>query len=166
MSIYGLRLQEKRKLKQIIYGLRDRQLKNDYIRLRSGKLGKEANILTSLESRIDSLVFRSGLVNSLPFARQLVVHKHFLVLSKKNDETMKSEIVKSPSYRIKPGQTVVLRKKKMTENKHIKKILEKNHKAPNYLTFDKNNLSFSCLRYPSAEELESKIKVNTLLIAE
>jgi len=55
----------------------------------AGKTGD--NLLIILESRLDNVVYRSGLANTRRQARQLVVHGHLLVNGKK---------VNIPSYRV------------------------------------------------------------------
>jgi len=146
-SSYGLQLQEKQKV-IYSYGWRDKQLKNEYIKakLRSGDTG--VNLLVGSESRLDNLIFKSGLVNTLGFARQLVSYKHFLVDGKK---------VNIPSYKIEPGQVISLKKEKMKENKLIKSNLEQNPKVPPYIAFDKQKLTVTYLRYPTVEELSKDI---------
>ena len=146
-SSYGLQLQEKQKV-IYSYGWRDKQLKNEYIKakLRSGDTG--VNLLVGSESRLDNLIFKSGLVNTLGFARQLVSYKHFLVDGKK---------VNIPSYKIEPGQVISLKKEKMKENKFIKSNLEQNPKVPPYIAFDKQKLTVTYLRYPTVEELSKDI---------
>ena len=153
-SPYAAKLQDKQKIKNN-YGLRDYQLKTKYVEARVKSGDTATNLLTSLESRLDNLVFRSGLVNTLPFARQLVSYGHFLVNGKK---------VKSPACQVKPGQIIGLRKAKMHENKLIKSNLEKNIKLPSFLDFDKQKLTITYLRYPAVEELDEGI--NTSLVME
>jgi len=149
---YALKLQAKQTV-MYFYGLRDNQLKNEYIKAKrkSGEVG--TNLLISLESRLDNLVFRSGLVNTLRFARQLVSHGHILV----NDQK-----VKIPSLKVKEGQKITL-KKKMTENKLIKNSLEQNVKFPPFLDFDRQKLVITYLRYPVAEEFNKGINTDLLI---
>ncbi|CAG8456944.1 27255_t:CDS:2 [Gigaspora margarita] len=80
-SPHGLQLQEKQK-----FG-------HGYAK--AGDTG--INLLMSSESRLDNLVLKSGLVNTLRFARQLVSYGHFLVDGKK---------VNIPSYKVKVGQVI------------------------------------------------------------
>ena len=54
------------------------------------------------ESRLDNVVYRSGLSMNRPMARQLVNHGHFEVNGKK---------VNIPSYRVKPGDVVSVRQR-------------------------------------------------------
>jgi ribosomal protein S4 len=69
-----------------------------------------------------------------------------------------------PSYQVKPGDIISLRKEKMAENKLIKGILEQNIKVPNYISVDKKNLTITCLRVPLSEELNKGI--DTSLVVE
>ncbi|CAG8668332.1 3528_t:CDS:2, partial [Ambispora gerdemannii] len=71
------------------------QLKREFAKAKAGAADTGASLLTSSESRLDNVVFRSGLANTLRFARQLVGYKHVLVDGK---------IVNIPSYKIEPGQ--------------------------------------------------------------
>lgn len=101
------------------------------------------------------MVFRSGLANTLRFARQLVGYKHVLVDGK---------IVNIPSYKIEPGQVISLKKEKMKENKLIKSNLEQNIKTPPYISFDKQKLTINYLRHPAIDELNKGI--DTSLVVE
>ncbi|CAG8686351.1 8625_t:CDS:2, partial [Ambispora gerdemannii] len=93
-SPYGLQLQEKQKV-MYGYGWRDKQLKNEYLKAKSKAGDTGINLLVSSELRLDNLVLKSGLVNTLRFARQLVSYGHFLVDGKK---------VNIPSYKVEIGQ--------------------------------------------------------------
>src|SRR5206468_219064 len=117
------------------------------------------NLLTRSESRLDNVVLRSGLANTLGFARQLVSYKHFLI----NGKT-----VNIPSFKVEPGQVISLKKEKMKENKLIKSNLEQNIKIPPYIALDKQKLTITCLRAPQYEDLpEEKLKnINTSLVVE
>ena len=91
ISEYGLQLKEKQKLK-FIYGVLEKQFRH-YFSIAEKMEGKAGdNLLTVLESRLDSVVYRMGLALTRREARQLVVHSHFTVNGKK---------VNIPSYRVK-----------------------------------------------------------------
>ena len=89
-SEYLLQLQEKQKAKYS-YGVLEKQFRRYYEEAvrRSGKTGD--NLLQILESRLDNVVYRSGLARTRRAARQLVSHGHFLVNGEK---------VNIPSYRV------------------------------------------------------------------
>jgi small subunit ribosomal protein S4 len=152
-STYALQNREIQKTKTIYGGIRERQLRKLFIKSQKerGKVGDK--LLTSLQSRLDNLVFRSGLVSTLRFSRQLVSYKHILVDGK---------TVNIPSYQVNPGQVISLKKEKMKENKLIAGNLERNIKFPPYLSFDKQKLTITYLRYPLPEELEKNVNVPLL----
>ncbi|RHZ35407.1 30S ribosomal protein S4 [endosymbiont GvMRE of Glomus versiforme] len=152
-SLYKLQLKEKQKIKYG-YGWRDRQMKNEYMKIKAKSRDTNINLLVISEMRLDSLVFRSGLVNTLNFARQLVSHKHILVDGK---------TVNIPSYKVEAGQVIIL-KEEMKQNELIKNSLEQNIKTPSYIAFDKKELTIAYLRRFTHEELEQGI--NTSLVTE
>jgi small subunit ribosomal protein S4 len=89
-SEYLLQLQEKQKAKYS-YGVLEKQFRRYYEEAvgRSGKTGD--NLLQILETRLDNVVYRSGIARTRRQARQLVSHGHFLVNGHKVD---------IPSYRV------------------------------------------------------------------
>jgi small subunit ribosomal protein S4 len=89
-SEYLLQLQEKQKAKYS-YGVLEKQFRRYYEEAvrRQGKTGD--NLLQILESRLDNVVYRAGLVRTRRASRQLVSHGHFLVNGHK---------VNVPSYRV------------------------------------------------------------------
>lgn len=153
-STYGLQNKEKRKI-CLRYGLREKGLYNLFVKAKKEKDNTGDTLLKMCESRLDNLIFRSGLVNTRRFARLWVSQGHFLVNNQK---------VKSPSYQVEIGQNINLRKEKMVENKLVKSNLEQNAKIPPYISFDKKNLTINYLRYPSPEEYNKDI--DTSLVVE
>lgn len=99
VSEYGLRMREKQKLRYH-YGLTEKQLRRLYqtaLRM-PGDTG--AALLLLLESRIDNLVWRAGFTRTIPAARQLVVHGHVNVGTRR---------ARAPSQNLKVGQVFKLR---------------------------------------------------------
>ncbi len=100
-SDYLIQLREKQKLRTM-YGVLEKQFRR-YYELASRQPGVTGdNLLRLLESRLDNVVWRSGLASTRPQARQLVNHGHFRVNGKKVD---------IPSYRVRPGDIVTLKDK-------------------------------------------------------
>ncbi len=100
-SEYLMQLREKQKARRI-YGLMERQFRNYYQAAARQRGITGENLLRLLETRLDNVVFRSGLATSRDQARQLVLHRHFEV----NGRT-----VNVPSFRVRPGDTVRVREK-------------------------------------------------------
>jgi len=72
---YGLQLREKQKVRRL-YGILEQQFRN-YFRKAERKKGVTGEILLQLlETRLDNVIYRLGIVTSRPAARQLVRHGH------------------------------------------------------------------------------------------
>ena len=93
-SEYATRLREKQRAKRF-YGLRERQFKGAYDRAGGG-----AQLLQSLERRLDNVLYRLGFATTRAQARQFVVHGHVQVNGRKVD---------LPSYPLRLGDVVGLR---------------------------------------------------------
>ncbi|MDP9117720.1 MAG: 30S ribosomal protein S4 [Actinomycetota bacterium] len=102
-SEYLLQMQEKQKAKYS-YGVLEKQFRRYYEEAvrRPGKTGD--NLLQILESRLDNVVYRSGLARTRRLARQLVSHGHFVVNGQKVDV---------PSFRVTRHDIIDVRPKSL-----------------------------------------------------
>jgi small subunit ribosomal protein S4 len=100
-SEYLLQLREKQKAKRF-YGILEKQFRGYYQEAARSKGVTGEELMRICESRLDNVVYRSGLSMNRPMARQLVNHGHFEVNGKK---------VNIPSYRVKPGDVVSVRQR-------------------------------------------------------
>lgn len=100
-SDYREQLREKQKVKRI-YGLLERQFRLFFKRAERMRGVTGENLLSLLERRLDSTVYRLGLASSRIEARQLVRHNHFMVNGKK---------VNIPSYLVKTGDEVEVKER-------------------------------------------------------
>lgn len=141
LSGYGEQLQEKQKL-MFMYGLNDRQFRRffDIARHKEGVL--TINLLQTLESRLDSLVFRMGFASTRRAARQLVSHGHILVNGKKLD---------IPSAIINVGSEISVKDKTKS------KINMENAAIADFVKVDTKTLVGKFSRYPERNELPENI---------
>jgi small subunit ribosomal protein S4 len=155
LSEYGIRLQEKQKLR-FNYGLSEKQLFN-YVKEARRLPGATGSILLQLlEMRLDNIVYRLGFASTIPGARQLVNHGHVLVNGKKVD---------IPSFQCNSNDTVIIRSKKLSQDLAKKSIdLVDSRQIPNYLELDKEGLKGKVLSIINREDVG--INVNELLIVE
>ena len=98
LSDYATQLREKQKVRRI-YGILEDQFRLYYQSADSRKGATGENLLQSLESRLDSVVYRMGFAASRNEARQLVRHKAISV----NGVT-----VTIPSYQVNPSDEVAV----------------------------------------------------------
>lgn len=99
VSDYGIRLREKQRVRRI-YGIQEAQFRSYFSTADRQKGVTGTNLLVLLERRLDNVVYRLGLADSRPQARQLVRHGHFSVNNRKMD---------IPSYSVKVGDLVQVR---------------------------------------------------------
>ena len=88
-----------------------------------------------LESRLDSVIFRSGLAPTIPAARQMVNHGHVRVNDKKVDIA---------SFRMKPGEKVSLRSKMQKHPHGARRVRAPNVRAAQLLGRPTRRSSRSC----------------------
>lgn len=156
-SEYAKLLKEVQKLKSF-YGLRKRDLKK-YVKeaIEKGKKGKDIDIslLERLEMRLDNIVWRMGFASSKRMARQLVSHGFFKVNGKK---------VNIPSYKVKEGDIISLRKEKLNK-KIVEKLKEnlKKVKIPSFLEIDSENLKGKVISSLKVEELVSPFEIRAAI---
>ena len=156
MSEYGLQLREKQKAK-FIYGVLEKPFRNYYEkadRMMTGLTGE--NLMTILESRLDSVVFRMGFARTRREARQIVGHKHVLVNGK---------CVNIPSYLIKAGDVIEIREKSKSLQRY-KDIAEVTggRLVPAWMDVDAENFKGTIKNLPTREEID--VPVDEMLIVE
>lgn len=152
-SEYGIQLQEKQKVR-FMYGLNEKQFSNLFAKVSKMKGIIGENLLKTLESRLDNLVYRMGMAPTRRAARQLVNHGHILV-----DE----KAVNIPSFIVKPNSIISV-KEKALEHPVIVASIESTINRPAYVNFDVKKKQGTYLRLPDRSELNADI--NESLIVE
>lgn len=153
LSDYGLRLQEKQKLKAY-YGVLERQFRK-YVRKAFSKKGVTGeNLLVFLETRLDNLVFRMGMGRTLRQARQMVNHGHILVNGKKVD---------IPSYACKPGDTITLREKSRKTEMFTENVQNGPIFKLDYIDVDKDSFSGQLVSWPTRDVIPVEIYDNYIV---
>jgi len=148
VSEYGQQLKEKQKLK-FIYGVLEKPF-HHYFEIASKMEGQAGNnLITILESRLDSVVYRMGMALTRREARQLATHGHFLVNGRRVD---------IPSYRVKAGDVITLRDKSKSSAK-FKDVLEQTHGrvAPMWLEMNKETFSAKIVRMPTIDDIDYEV---------
>jgi small subunit ribosomal protein S4 len=79
---YATQMREKQKVRRI-YGVLERQFHNYFLKAALAKGVTGATLLTTLERRLDSVIYRLGFANSRQQARQLVRHGIFTLNGRK-----------------------------------------------------------------------------------
>ena len=140
-SVYGQQLIEKQKLR-FFFMVDERQLRRVFkeaLRMR-GSTGE--NLLQKLDSRLDATIYRSGVVASIPAARQLVTHRHVFVNGRR---------VSKPSYLLRPHDVVTL-SDKAKSNLLIADAF-KTGLAVSYIDVDRENFTITRRSVPGRTEI-------------
>ena len=154
LSEYGIQLREKQKAK-FIYGILEKPFKRYYEKAKkmAGVTGE--NLLVLLERRIDNVVFRLGLASTRRQARQLVSHGHILVNGRRLD---------IPSALAKSGDAISI-KDTSKQSEYFKAIKDVGGHgvAPDWLSYDKENLTGKVERLPGREEIDVPISEHLIV---
>jgi small subunit ribosomal protein S4 len=152
---YGMQLREKQKVRKT-YGVLERQFRNYFIAAENQPGVTGENLLRSLETRLDNVVYRAGFAPSRAAARQLVAHRHFAVNGTPTDIA---------SYRMRPGDVVAVRENRRDrEPFKVAKETLRNHQAPIWLALDIDKLSASVASAPSRDQMP--LDLNEQLVVE
>lgn len=155
MSEYGLQLREKQKAK-FIYGVLEKPFRNYYEKADRMRGLTGENLITILESRLDSVIFRMGFARTRREARQVVGHKHVLVNGK---------CVNIPSYLVKAGDKIEIREKSKSLQRY-KDIVEVTggRLTPDWIDVNTEALSGVVKNLPTREMID--VPVEEMLIVE
>jgi len=154
ISDYGVQLREKQKVKRN-YGLSEKQFRLAFERADQKKGMTGVNLLLSLELRLDNVVYRLGLANSRPQARQCVRHRHFLVNGRK---------VNIPSYQVRVGDVIEVREKSQNVqmiNDALDAVVRRT--APPWLELDSENKKGTIRALPTREDITMPIQENLIV---
>ncbi|MFQ5751365.1 MAG: 30S ribosomal protein S4 [bacterium] len=154
-SEYGIQLREKQKVRRI-YGLLERQFRRFFAEAERQKGITSEILLQLLERRLDNVVYRLGFAHSRKSARQLILHRHFLV----NDR-----LVNIPSYILNAGDVVQVKEKsKKLEIVHASMRKMREGRLMPWLELDKAGMRGSLLNVPSRADIP--LEANESLIVE
>lgn len=155
ISEYGLQLREKQKAK-FMYGISEKQFRKYFKKAASSEGNTGSNLITSIEQRLDNVVYRMGFASTRANARQFTTHGHVLVDGKKVD---------IPSFVVKAGQKIEIKEKSKT-NPQVVRALELTNQTGmvEWVDVDKDKVFGIFTRIPTREEVV--IPVEERLIVE
>ncbi len=143
-SDFGTQLREKQKLKNYYGNMNERQFRKIYEEA-ARRRGDTGELLVGLlESRLDTMVYRMGVVATVFAARQFVSHGHVRVNGKK---------VNIPSYQLKAGDEVEVREKSRQIVQVIEAIQKPERSVPEYIEFDQTAMKGKYIRVPKLAEV-------------
>ncbi len=150
---YGIRLQEKQKLR-FHYNVLERQFRKTMAEANAMPGNSGEVLLQLLERRLDNVVRRSGVVRTIWAARQMVAHGHVMLNGRKTDR---------PSARLSVGDVITFKPK-------IEKVIRENmetmagHEVAGWIDFNPSELRIKIVALPTSDQIP--FDVNTNLIVE
>lgn len=152
---YGIRLEEKQKLK-FNYGLTESQLFR-YVKEARRRRGVTGLILLQLlEMRLDTLCFNLGFAKSISQARQLVNHGHI---------TVNKKVIDIPSFQCRLNDIISVKEKSTSKNLIINNMkTSQRNEIPDNLKFDDTKLEGTVLDYCDRNDVQ--LQLNELLVIE
>jgi small subunit ribosomal protein S4 len=148
-SSYGEQLREKQKVKRM-YGVLEKQFRTYYHKASQKKGVTGENLIKTLESRLDNMLFRLGFSSSRSEGRQLIKHGHFLINGKKVDV---------PSYLMKADDVISVRERSRKVER-IKQAMEtaKQRGIPRWLELNIEQFEGKVIAVPERDEITTPIK--------
>ena len=143
-SDYGTQLREKQKLRGYYGNITERQFRRTYQEALRRKGDTGENLIGLLESRLDSVVYRMGLVATPFAARQFVSHGHVRLNGTKANV---------PSMLVSEGDVVEVREKSKQLAVVLEMIQNPERSVPDYIEFDTDALKGKYVRVPKLSEV-------------
>lgn len=154
-SDYGKQLIEKQKAR-FTYGISEKQFSNYVNKIIESKTTTPVvEIFQELETRLDNVVYRLGLVPTRRFARQAVSHGHILVNGRR---------LTIPSFVVKQGDVISIREGSKNNGifSNIDEII-KTKETPAWLTWNSEKQTASMLKLPSMEGQDLLFDLGTVI---
>lgn len=149
---YGIRLQEKQKLRYH-YNILEKQFRNT-IEEAKQKQGNSGDVMMQLlERRLDNVIRRMGVARTIWAARQMVNHGHILVNGKKVD---------IPSFRTSVGDVITIKSK---SEKLARENMESlgGHEVPGWISFNPSELKGTVSSLPTSDQIPFDVNTNLII---
>ena len=156
-SDYGIQLLAKQKLKSYYGNMNERQFRNVYKKAIMKKGDTAENLIGLLERRLDAVIYRAKLSNTIFSSRQLINHGHVKVNGKK---------VNISSYQVKEEDNIEIRDKSKQLALIDIALANKEREVPEYLQLDEKNKKVKFVRTPKFEEVPYPIVMEPNLVIE
>ncbi len=151
-SEFGQQLREKQKAKRI-YGLTEKQFRNYYKKASAGRHATGTTLLTTLERRLDNVVFRAGFALTRAQSRQMVNHRVYLVNGKRMD---------IPSYIVKEGDVITV-KERFIDHPVLREMADVKNSSVEWLSSDVKKRTITVSRLPEEADTEKLINIAAII---
>ncbi|XVN41153.1 MAG: 30S ribosomal protein S4 [Rickettsia endosymbiont of Argas persicus] len=156
-SDYGLHLKAKQRIKCHYGRITEKQFRNLFGSAQKMKGNTGENFIGLLESRLDTIVYRMNIAQTIFAARQLVSHGHIKVNGHKADIA---------SMRLKEGDVVEIKESSRQMTVIQESVSKQGQTTPDYVSFDVDSLSGKYLRVPTISDVRYPFKAEVHLVVE
>lgn len=156
-SDFGNQLMAKQKLRGYYGNITERQFRRIYQEAARRKGDTSENLIGLLESRLDTVIFRMGVVPTVFAARQFVSHGHVKVNGKR---------VNIASYRLQEGDVVEVREKSRQISTVVECMQAQERGVPDYIDFDQSAMTAKFVRAPKLADVPYPVMMEPNLIVE
>ena len=154
---YGIQLNAKQKLKSYYGNINERQFRNIYRKAINKRGDSTENLVGLLETRLDTIIYRSKFAPTVFAARQLINHGHFKVNKRK---------VNVSSYRVKEDDIIEIKEKSKSLNIIEGSLGNKEREVPEYIQLDSKNKITKLVRVPKFSEIPYPTVMEPKLVIE
>ena len=154
---YGIQLNAKQKLKAYYGNINERQFRNIYRKAINKRGDSTENLVGLLETRLDTIIYRSKFAPTVFAARQLINHGHFKVNKRK---------VNVSSYRVKEDDVIEIKEKSKSLNIIEGSLGNKEREVPEYIQLDSKNKITKLVRVPKFSEIPYPTVMEPKLVIE
>jgi len=153
-SEYATQLNEKQKVK-FVYGIQEKQFRAYYEKAAKAQGITGEVLLTTIERRLDNVIFRLGLAKTRREARELVSHGHF---------TVNGSVVNIPSFLVKPGMVIGV-KESSRSIERIKGFMEEDafRGLPKWLSYDAKKGEGTVLAMPARDDIDFEVEEHLIV---
>ena len=157
LSDFGVQLRAKQKLKGYYGNISEKQFRKIYDEANRQRGDTSENLIGILESRLDTIIYRSKFVPTVFASRQFINHGHVKVNGKR---------VNIGSYQCKPGDLVEVRDR----SKQLALVLEAVQLAerdvPEYIDVDHSKMTATFVRRPNFGDVPYPVQMEPNLVVE
>ena len=154
---YGIQLNAKQKLKAYYGNINERQFRNIYRKAIKKRGDSTENLVGLLETRLDTIIYRSKFAPTVFAARQLINHGHFRVNKKK---------VNVSSYRVREDDLIEIKDKSKSLIIIEGSLVSKERDVPEYIQLDSKNKTTKLVRVPKFSEIPYPTVMEPKLVIE
>mgnify|MGYP001349648630 FL=1 len=154
---YGIQLNAKQKLKSYYGNINERQFRNIYRKAIKKRGDSTENLVGLLETRLDTVIYRSKFAPTVFAARQLINHGHFRVNKKK---------VNVSSYIVREDDVIEIKDKSKSLTIIEGCLSSKERDVPEYIQLDSKNKITKLVRVPKFSEIPYPTLMEPKLVIE